>query len=64
MSLYFAVHGLGVKGSHCYSQASDRDSLLRAQSFQTVKFTNAKGKVIIIIQVLRSGEVDQKNIWR
>ena len=61
MSLYFAVHGLGVEGSHCYSQAL-RDSLLRAQSFQTVKFTNAKGKAIIIIQVRRSGEVDQKEI--
>ena len=51
-----AVRGLRVvEGSHCYSQASDPSS-------HTRQMTNAKGRERIIIQVSRSGEVDQMNI--
>ena len=51
-----AVRGLRVvEGSHCYSQASDPSS-------HTRQMTNAKGREIIIIQVSRSGEVDQMDI--
>ena len=63
MSLHFAVRGLGVERAPIVTHRLEtQTACFRAQSFQTVKFTNAKGKVMIIIQVSRSGEVEQKNI--
>ena len=59
MSLVLTVRSRRVvEGSHCYSQASG--GLLGAQAL-TRQITNAKGKVIIV-QISRSGEVDQMNI--